>query len=843
MPAREMGLLKRHSHLVVLPALTLLGLAAAGPAPKPAASSEQFDKSVRPVLQKSCYACHNEKLQSGDLNLMAFKTADSVAHDTEAWEKVATRMVDGTMPPKGMPRPAQSDVEAIAKWIREEVTRVELAAKPDPGRVTARRLNRAEYNNTIRDLLGVDFRPADDFPQDDSGYGFDNIGDVLSLSPVLLEKYLKAAESAVRLAIHGQEQVKPTALRAQPPGREFPLSPKPEKEYDETGLSMPGALHATMRFPADGMYTVRVALEGRRPAGSVPLQIGLWLDGKLATTIQIDGKFDGGSIDLFGAQAETKMRIPAGEHWVAGSVLKLYEGLPASYGGPNPSTLPMPPSRDPFRNLRIPDGATPEQIAKLKEEAAKRAERGRVPANRVWVHYIEAQGPFDQQIAQPVESRKRVFACGHIDGKHVAGCERKILSQFAYRAFRRPVNATELTAYQNLVAATRKQGASFEDSIAAGLQAILVSPDFLFRIERTDAAATKKNVAAATPDVLPISQHALAARLSYFLWSSTPDDELLRAADQGTLRKPAVLTAQVKRMLQDPKARALVENFAGQWLELRRLESAAPDREKFPEFDDYMRMSMRQETELFFANLIAKDLSLLEMIDGKYSFVNEKLAKLYGLQGVKGHEFRRVDLAGTPRGGVLTQASVLTVSSYATRTSPVLRGKWIMENFLNEPIPPPPPNVPTLEEEKIGASGSLRSQMEQHRSNPVCSSCHAKMDPIGFGFENFNAIGQFRTEDGKFPIDASGTLPDGRSFKGAEELKVLLGKDAGKFAECVTDKMLTYALGRGLERYDRRTVKAIANNIAAKDYRFSSLVLEIVNSLPFQMARQERSKS
>ncbi|HYP09633.1 MAG TPA: DUF1592 domain-containing protein [Bryobacteraceae bacterium] len=836
---------KRHLYLVVLPAaLALLGFAA-DPAPKASPSSEQFDKTVKPVLAKNCYACHNAKLQSGDLDLMSMKTADSVAHDTEAWEKVATRMMDGTMPPKGMPRPPQADVERIAKWIKEEVTRVELAAKPDPGRVTARRLNRAEYNNTIRDLLAVDFRPADDFPQDDSGYGFDNIGDVLSLSPVLLEKYLKAAETAVRLAIHGQENVKPTALRAQPPGREFPLLPAPEKEYDETGLSMPGALHATMRFPADGMYTVRVALEGRRPGGSEPLQIGLWLDGKLATTIQIDGKFDGGSIDLFGAQAETKLRIPAGEHWVAGSVLKLYEGLPASYGGPNPSKLPAPPARDPLRNLRIPDGATPEQIAKLKEEATRRAQRNRVPANRVWVHYVEALGPFDQQIAPPVTSRKRVFTCGHIEGKHVSGCERKILADFAHRAFRRPVAAAELVPYQNLVATTRKQGASFEDAVAAGLQAILVSPDFLFRIERTEPASLKKVALSAketvTPEVAPISQHALASRLSYFLWSSTPDDELLRAADQGTLRKPAVLAAQVKRMLADPRAKALVENFAGQWLELRRLESVAPDREKFPDFDDYLRMSMQTETELFFGNLIANDLSLLDMIDGKYTFVNEKLAKLYNIPGVKGPEFRRVDLAGTPRGGVLTQASVLTVSSYATRTSPVLRGKWIMENFLNEPIPPPPPNVPTLEEEKIGASGSLRSQMEQHRTNPVCSSCHAKMDPIGFGFENFNAIGQFRTTDGKFEIDASGTLPDGRSFKGANELKTLIQADSGKFAECVTDKMLTYALGRGLERYDRRTVKAIANNIASKDYRFSSLVLEIVNSLPFQMARQERN--
>jgi hypothetical protein len=296
-------------------------------------------------------------------------------------------------------------------------------------------------------------------------------------------------------------------------------------------------------------------------------------------------------------------------------------------------------------------------------------------------------------------------------------------------------------------------------------------------------------------------------------------------------------------MLKDPKAQALVENFAGQWLELRRLESVAPDRDKFPEFDDYLRMSMRQETEMFFGNMLRQNLSILDLLDAKYTFLNEKLADFYGIAGVKGAEFRRVDLSGTPRGGILTQASVLTVSSYATRTSPVLRGKWILENLLNETIPPPPPNVPALDEAKIGATGSMRHQMEEHRTNAACASCHSKMDPLGFGFENFNAIGEWRTKDGKFPIDASGTLPDGRTFQGPGELETLLRKDRAVFAECVTDKLLTYALGRGLERYDRRTVKQIVNHISADDYRFHALVLQIVNSLPFQMRRGERNRT
>jgi hypothetical protein len=426
-----------------------------------------------------------------------------------------------------------------------------------------------------------------------------------------------------------------------------------------------------------------------------------------------------------------------------------------------------------------------------------------------------------------------------LNGQHQPGCERKILSELARRAFRRAVTPEELQPYLKLVADARREGSSFDQAIGSGLEALLVSPDFLFRIEADDAA----NKTARVENLHPISQYALASRLSYFLWSSMPDDELLQCADQHVLRKPEVLTAQVQRMLKDPKAQALVENFAGQWLELRRLESVAPDRDKFPEFDYYLRMSMRQETEMFFGNMLRQNLSILDLLDAKYTFLNEKLADFYGIAGVKGAEFRRVDLSGTPRGGILTQASVLTVSSYATRTSPVLRGKWILENLLNETIPPPPPNVPALDEAKIGATGSMRHQMEEHRTNAACASCHSKMDPLGFGFENFNAIGEWRTKDGKFPIDASGTLPDGRTFQGPGELETLLRKDRAVFAECVTDKLLTYALGRGLERYDRRTVKQIVNHISADDYRFHALVLQIVNSLPFQMRRGERNRT
>jgi hypothetical protein len=402
------------------------------------------------------------------------------------------------------------------------------------------------------------------------------------------------------------------------------------------------------------------------------------------------------------------------------------------------------------------------------------------------------------------------------------------MRDFLRRAFRRPATAAEVAKYVRLVEqATREEG-TLAEGFAVGIQAALVSPDFLFRIER-DRPGGKSAV--------PISQHELATRLSYFLWSSMPDAALRRAASAGTLRNPAVLEAQVRRMLRDPKSRALAENFGGQWLQFRALESTTRDRERFPDFEDYLRLSMRRETRLFLEHIIREDRSILDFIDGRYSFLNERLARHYGVAGVAGPEFRQVDLTGTPRAGVLTHASVLTVSSYATRTSPVLRGKWILENLLNAPPPEPPPDVPNLDESAIGTAASLREQLEAHRRNAICASCHRKMDPLGFGLENFDAVGAWRTMDGDFPIDASGTLPDGEEFTGPEELRAILVEQRHAFARGLTAKLLTYALGRGLERYDTKTVRAIASRLPEKEYRFSALVLEIVNSLPFQNRR------
>jgi hypothetical protein len=812
--------------MLVCAAVVLRGEQAQRAQPQPG-----FEKAVLPFLADNCYACHNAKLKSGELNLEIFKTAASMGQARETWELVLQKLQSGEMPPKGVPRPDAAELKNVTGWIEKEFDRLDRMAGPDPGRVTARRLNRAEYNNTVRDLLGVNFHPADDFPQDDSGYGFDNIGDVLSLSPVLMEKYLNTAEKIARTALFGVEPLKPTITRLRPPLGKIASSTKPVFDYDVTGLSLPNAIHATHRFPVDAEYNLRIFLGGVRPAGSEPLQLALWIDGEQVKTASFDpegiASFSNDRQDFGSMTLDFRTRVTAGDHWVAVSILRLYEGLPPSYGGPAPSKRPTPPPPV-FKPPRA--GIPPERLAEIKKRFEERLAQ-KVPVNEARLTGIDVGGPYDQAKGPSTASLKKIYACGHFNGQHRMGCDRKIVGSLARRAYRRPVTQEEVGRLTGLISLARAKGDSFEEGIVQAIQAMLVSPHFLFRIEQDRRPAK-------TGDVFLIGQHDLASRLSYFLWSSMPDEELLRLADEQALRKPGVMEAQVSRMLKDPKAQALAENFGGQWLELRRLESVNPDRERFPEFEEYLRMSMRRETELFFENIMRQDRSIIDFIDADYTFLNERLARFYKIPDVSGPQFRRVSLAGNAeRGGVLTHASVLTVSSYTTRTSPVLRGKWILENILNAPPPPPPPDVPNLDEAKIGSSMTLRQQLEEHRKNATCAACHARMDPLGFGLENFNAIGQWRTQDGKFPVDSSGTLPDGRTFNGPRELKVILKADRDSFARGLTEKLLTYALGRGLERYDRPVVKKTAAQVAASDYRFSILVLEIAKSLPFQYQR------
>jgi len=781
--------------------------------------------------------CHSAELKSGGLNLEALQTASSISQSREIWERVLRKLRAGEMPPKGVPRPNPEELKTIISWIEGEFLRADRLVRPDPGRVTVRRLNRAEYNNTVRDLLGVAVRPADNFPQDDSGYGFDNIGDVLSLSPVLMEKYLGAAERVARAAVFGPEQMKPTMVKLRSSGQRIIPSLTPLFDYDSTGLTLPNAIHVTYRFPVDGEYIVRVFLGGSRPVGSEPFSIALWIDGQQMQLIELDptktATFDDEEKqDLGGKVQEFRTKVTAGEHWVASSILRLYEGLPARYQGPNPSRIPPHPPRQ-FKPPASLPAAQIEERRKRFDERIAAIEKA--PVNDARLSSLEIGGPYNQAKGPSVESLKKIYTCGHVNGHHQARCARGIVAELARRAFRRPVTSQEIDKLMSLVSLAQKQGDSFEEGLCQSLQAMLVSPHFLFRIEQS-------RVSAAAEGSQPISDHDLASRLSYFLWSSMPDDALMRLADEHALRRPGGLEGQIRRMLKDPKSHAVVENFGGQWLELRKLESAKPDRQRFPDFDEYLRMSMRKETELFFESIVQEDRSILDFIDADYTFLNERLAKLYKIPSVKGPEFRKVVLAGdTQRGGVVTQAGILTVSSYATRTSPVLRGKWILEKILNAPPPPPLPDVPNLDESKIGSAASLRQQLEAHRQNATCASCHARMDPLGFGLENFDAIGAWRTQDGKFPIDASGVLPDGRSFRGPVELKAILKGDRSAFTEGVTEKLLIYALGRGLESYDRPAVNRIVARLAAGNCRFSTLVIEIAASIPFQMRKGDRA--
>jgi hypothetical protein len=716
-----------------------------------------YEKSVRPVMTKYCSGCHNTTAKTAGLDVTAYRDTAAAVAAPEVWESVVKRLKAGTMPPKGMPRPSSADTASIAAWVEGPVRAAEARRPRNPGRVTARRLNKFEYNKTVEDLLAIRFNPADDFPADDSGYGFDNIGDVLSLSPVLMEKYLAAAETLSTLAAGAGRLPRATAQRYR-------------------NARSPRRAEARHRALYEADYEIRAVLAGRRADGAAPPAAVLFVDGYEAK------RFD---VDLKAVSRPLELRVP-----LAGGDHDIRVVLPEdAYDRENPA------SRE--RNIVI--------------------------------DYLEVRGPFARAAAGLTESQRKVYICGHAPGAHEPDCARRIVADLARRAYRRPPEAAEVDRLLRFVEMAKQDGEPFEEGVRLALQAILVSPQFLFRIERDPAPGVVRR----------LNDFELATRLSYFLWSSLPDEELFDAARAGALSRSDVLRAQVKRMLADARSSRLVENFAGQWLELRNLESIRPDPKRFPDFDEPLRFAMRRETTLFFDAIVHEDRSILDFIDGRYTYLNQRLARHYGIQGVEGEEFRKVALDGGERSGVLTQASVLTVSSYPTRTSPVLRGKYLLENILGAPPPPPPPDVPALDESKAASAGGLREQMEAHRANAICASCHSKMDPLGFAFENYDATGRYRTRDGKSEIDSSGVLPGGQTFRGAAEFKQILRGQADEFARCLTEKMLTYALGRGLERFDRPAVEAIYRRMSQSGYRFSTMVLEIAASQPFQMRKPE----
>jgi hypothetical protein len=840
---------------------------------QPQAATEEYQQHVLPVLSKSCMSCHNDRTKAGTLSLEAF-TDPSVALAQQAiWPKVFERLTAGTMPPASAAPLSTADRDAIAGWIRKLPGMAE-ATVPRAGRVTARRLNRVEYNNTIRDLLGVVARPADEFPVDDSGYGFDNNGDVLSVSPMLMEKYMQAAEKISRLAVYGETvPSKPTRLVRL-------MNRRSQDAYDvlsegNSGIYLPyslrGAMYGHFTFPVDGEYEFRLRIANFRGENQTDLT-----DEERAKRAEERRKlFEQRMLERKKALAEGKAAAaPPPRREPTPEELKAREEE-ARKGAP-PRKLILSVDNTPILSTVIEGTGSfgysqGEFTTRAKVKAGERFLRASYPelANLadpreninpdmrrgLFVDYLDIVGPFNPSTAPP-ESYKRVFICS----QKTPQCARTILSSLMERAYRRPVTQEELKSKLDLVTLAQREGDSFDEGIRLALQAILASPNFLFRIEANPRSRaefqsprtpnmlarmqTPRIAAAAAPRIeeYPVSDIELASRLSYFLWASMPDAELMRVAKAGTLRQPAVLDAQVRRMMADPKRYNLVENWAAQWLQLRNLGRTKPDPKRFPTVDDELLDAMRTETMMFVETIIKEDRSLLDFIDAPFTWVNGPLARHYGITGVDGEEFQRVALDGQQRSGVLTQGAILTVSSYPTRTSPPVRGKWVMENLLGTPPPPPPDDVPQLNDANIGTEVSLRERLEQHRRDPSCSPCHVVMDPLGFGLENYDAVGAWRTHDGKFPIESSGTLPGGQSFAGSKELKEILKTKSDAFVTNVTEKLLTYSLGRGLERFDRPTVEAISRQVKASDYRFSALVMEVVKSKPFQMQTVEGAR-
>lgn len=748
------------------------------PAPVVPTGPPTFKGDVLPVTRQFCGACHGASNPMAGLSLVGFRDTASVIKARDTWEKVAQNVKSRQMPPAGAPQPSQGQRDRLVQWI--ETTLSGQCTIQDPGRVTLRRLNRAEYNNTIRDLMGVDFHPADDFPSDDVGYGFDNIGDVLSISPLLMEKYLAAAEQVAEKAI----VIPDTGMKTIRFGGDQLTG---GSSYDNTGgreLATNIEVGTDYNFPDDGDYVLRVQAFGQQ-AGPDPARMAVSVGGKILRT------FDVPVTESAPQVYELHFPAKAGKQHVATAFINDYY---------NP-TAPSPKDRD--RNLIV--------------------------------NYIELVTPAKAPAPLP-ESHRRIITVTPTPTTRTE-CARTIIGDFARRAYRRPVTPAEVDRLVRYVDLAQKNGESFERGIQLAVEAVLVSPYFLFHVETNAPGANGKSAQL-------LNNYEMASRLSYFLWSSMPDEELFSLAAKGSLQDPAVVRAQALRMLKDPKAHALAENFAGQWLELRNLAIVSPDPGRFPDFNEVLRTSMRTETEMFFEAIVNEDRSVLDFLDGKFTYLNEPLARHYGIPGVHGPEFRRVALDGTERGGVLTQASILTVTSNPTRTSPVKRGKWVLEQILGTPPPPPPPGIPALSEAKgVVETGSLRERMEQHRKNPACATCHAQMDAIGFGMENYDAVGVWRTKDGTFPIDASGTLTGGHSFNGSAELRSLLMTRKDQFVRCLSEKMLTYALGRGLETYDRCALDGMTHSVAQKQYRFSSLILAVVESDPFRKRREDGAPS
>lgn len=762
---------------------------------QPAGLSPAAVSAGHAAVNRYCLGCHNNKLKTGGIALDAISVEHANQHP-EAWEKVIRKLRTRSMPPAGLPRPDERTYNQLLSLLEGSLDRA-AAAKPNPGRTdTFRRLNRTEYRNAIRDLLAEDVDVSSMLPVDESSHGFDNVT-VGDLSPTLLERYLSAAQKISRRVVG-------SPIRS-PGGDTINLPPDltQEEHFDELPLGTRGGTVIPYTFPLDAEYEVQLRLARDRNEHveglKDPHEVELTLDGERVRLFTVKPPESGN--DHHAVDQDLKIRIPvkAGPHVLGVAFVKKRSAL-------------LETERQPLQVHFNMD---------------------RHPRVQPAVYSITVNGPYAAKGPGDTPSRRRIFVCQPATPGEEDGCAKRILATVMRRAYRRPVTDADLTAPLRFYKDARKD-AGFETGIEMALRSVLVSPEFLFRVEQDPAGVAPGSAYA-------VSNLELASRLSFFLWSSIPDDELLDAAARGKLKTPAVLEHQVRRMLADARSRMLVTNFADQWLYLRNLSSTTPDMRLFPDFDDNLRQAFRKETELFVESIMREDRNVLDLLSANYTFVNERLAKHYGIPNVYGSRFRRVTFGeDSMRGGLLRQGSILTVTSYATRTSPVIRGKWILSNILGVPPPPPPAFVPSLKENSgIGNNVTMRQRMAQHRANPACSGCHQLMDPVGFSLENFDAVGRWRTVEDTTPIDASGGLPDGSKFAGVAGLQKALVSRPDIFVTTFSDKLLTYALGRGVEYYDAPAIRKVVRDSGAQDYRFSSIVLGIVNSAPFQMRRSQ----
>ncbi len=767
------------------------------------ASGRQMPSSVASdqgaVVKRYCTPCHNDKLKTANLSL---ENADlsKVGENADVWEKVLLKLSSNQMPPAGMPRPDAPKYKAIVSYLESELDGY-ATAHPNPGHPVIHRLNRAEYSNAIRDLLALDINPGSKLPPDDSGYGFDNIGEVLSLSPILIERYVAVSRTVSRLAV-GESDIKPQ-IDVFKPEREFLPAPKGatklprnERISDETPFDSQGGLSVRYNFPVDAEYVFKVAL---------PLP---------------ESGF-GESAAPVAKVLEFRTHVKAGSRQVVLTFVR---------SGAEPEIVPDPP------NARGGGGggtAAPAETAQLDLRLdGTRLNLYDIPAakNGAFFNNLSISGPYNITGTGDSASRRQIFTCTPSSPAQEQACAHKILSTLARRAFRRPVTEADLQPLLQFYTAGRKEK-DFDHGIELALRAILISPDFLFRVEHDPESVVAGSV-------YRVNNYEMASRLSFFLWSSIPDERLLGLADQGKLQDPKVIEQQVGRMLDDPKSKAFVSNFAGQYLYLRNLASEKPDPDEYPEFDDNLRRSFQRETELFFNAIVREDRPVTDLLDARFTFLNQRLADFYGVPNVYGAQFRRVSMTDPNRGGVLGQGSLLTVTSYPNRTSVVQRGKWVLENFLGSPPPPPPANVPALDPHGKDGKMSMRQAMEAHRANPVCASCHTRMDPIGFSLENFDGVGAWRDKDNGLPIDASGKMPDGTTFEGAGGLRqLLLSKHRDEYLSTFTAKLMTYALGRGLQGSDQPSVRAVVREAEQNGCTVPALIDAIVKTPQFQMRR------